>query len=155
MAFEEMYRYSAENLFTGMIDMNGDIYNAGTSRQRMKIGIDTKREEDLLSQMTEMQERLDQYYAKLVELGVIVPQKTPEEIAQEQATQQAMINQKLLEAISGLQAELGELKNERSGYSDEFRDEPVGQNSTGNRQKSAGSKGRNKSSPENDSGDTQ
>jgi len=118
MAYEESYaRYSAENVFTGMINESGDIYNAGYRGATSKVGIDNERENMLLKQISEMQEVIDNYFNKLVELGEIVPQKTPEEIAaeqlrlaQEQAEQQASINKQLLEAIGALNAEVKELK---------------------------------------------
>ena len=55
----------------------------------------------------ELQEMTDKYYDKLVELGVITPPKTAEEIAAEQ--QQAM--QDMLAIIKDLKTEVEELKN--------------------------------------------
>ena len=68
--------------------------------QKMVVGV-TQQTFDELKEMT------DKYYNKLVELGVIVPPKTPEQIQQEQ--QQAM--QDMLSVIRDLKAEVEELKN--------------------------------------------
>jgi hypothetical protein len=55
----------------------------------------------------ELKELTDQYYNKLVELGIIKPPKTAEEMAAEQ--QQAM--QDMLAIIKDLKTEVEELKN--------------------------------------------
>ena len=68
--------------------------------QKMVVGV-TQQTFDELKEMT------DKYYNKLVELGVIVPPKTPEQIQQEQ--QQAM--QDMLAIVRDLKAEVEELKN--------------------------------------------
>lgn len=118
----------ADNIFTAMIDEAGVIWEAGTGRKRQAVGIDAQKEQDYQSQISEMQGIIDNYYNKLVELGAIVPPKTPEQIAQDQAAQQSEINLKLLEAINSLQAELGELKNNgRIRHSNEPSDNTIGQ----------------------------
>lgn len=103
--------YDAQNIFTAMIDESGTIWEAGAGRKRQAVGIDAQKEQDYQAQIAEMQGVIDNYYNKLVELGAITPPKTPEQIAQEQAAQQSLINEKLLEAISGLQSELNSMKN--------------------------------------------
>lgn len=112
------------NVFTAVIDQDGIIYEAGTGRKRQVVGIDTQKEQEYIKTIAELRETLDNYYNKLVSLGVITPPKTPEEIAaeqlklaQEQAAQQAEINSKLLEAIGTLKAEIKEIKDH--GYSEE------------------------------------
>ncbi|KAK9679478.1 hypothetical protein QE152_g39977 [Popillia japonica] len=112
------------NVFTAVIDQDGIIYEAGPGRKRQIVGIDTQKEQDYIKTIAELRETLGNYYNKLVSLGVITPPKTPEEIAaeqlklaQEQAAQQAEINNKLLEAIGALKAEIKEMKEH--GYSDE------------------------------------
>ena len=69
-------------------------------QQKVVVGV-TQQTFDELKEMT------DKYYNKLVELGVIVPPKTPEQIQQEQ--QQAM--QDMLAIVKDLKAEVEELKN--------------------------------------------
>lgn len=69
-------------------------------QQKVVVGV-TQQTFDELKEMT------DKYYNKLVELGVIVPPKTPEQIQQEQ--QQAM--QDMLAIVRDLKAEVEELKN--------------------------------------------
>ena len=61
----------------------------------------------------ELKELADSYYNKLVELGAIVPPKTPEQIQQE--TMQVM--QGMLKQMQTLQQEMEVLKNERSNAS--------------------------------------
>lgn len=99
------------NIFTGMIDLNGDIYQASVGRNRQKIGIDIQKESELLKQIEEMQSVIDNYYDKLVELGEIIPVKSVEQIAMEQQAEQKEINLALLDAISSLQNEIKELKS--------------------------------------------
>ena len=103
----------AANIFTGMIDTDGTIYEAGTGRKRQKIGVDSQREEELVKQIAEMQEVLESYYNKLVELGEIVPPKTAEQIALEQAEQQREINLTLLDAIENLKNEVKALSGKK------------------------------------------
>lgn len=65
----------------------------------------------------ELKELADSYYNKLVELGAIVPPKTPEQIQQE--TMQVM--QGMLKQMQTLQQELEVLKNERSNASTDVK----------------------------------
>lgn len=65
----------------------------------------------------ELKELADNYYNKLVELGAIVPPKTPEQIQQE--TMQVM--QGMLKQMQTLQQELEVLKNERSNASTDVK----------------------------------
>jgi hypothetical protein len=133
-----------QNIFTAIIDQEGTIYAAGTGRQRQVVGIDTQKEQEYLNTISSMQETIDNYYNKLVELGVINPPKTPEQIALEQAAQQAEINAKLLDAINGLQMRMEELTNgnDRNGFAGSGN--TIGQNSESIGQKSAGSQKRNR-----------
>lgn len=147
MAYEESsyQKFSTDNLFTGMLDLDGTIYTANMRSNRTKIGIDTEREQELLNQINEQEEIIKNYYDKLVSLGVIEIPKTPEQIAQEQAEQQAIINQQLLEAIGALNAEIKELKgadaNGSSRNDFESGIKPSGENSTTDRAKSGSGKG--------------
>lgn len=85
------------NTFLASIDRDGNIIHE-SSNGRKKIGVDTQTAE-------EMQGVIDNYYNKLVELGVFVKEKTAEEIAQEQAE----INQVLLQEIRSLNSKVEEL----------------------------------------------
>lgn len=69
---------------------------------------------------SELKELADSYYTKLVELGAIVPPKTPEQIQQE--TMQVM--QGMLKQMQTMQQELEVLKNERSNVSTDVKPEP-------------------------------
>ena len=99
------------NIFTAMISEDGTIYQASTGRQRQAVGIDSQREQDYIKQIAEMQGVIDNYYTKLVELGAIIPQKTAEDIAREQAIEQAEINKGLMSAIQDLTAKVSELSS--------------------------------------------
>lgn len=65
----------------------------------------------------ELKELADSYYNKLVELGAIVPPKTPEQIQAE--TMQVM--QGMLKQMQTMQHELEVLKNERSNASTDVK----------------------------------
>src|SRR5919108_5441268 len=125
-----------QNIFTAIIDQEGTIYAAGTGRQRQVVGIDTQKEQEYLNTISSMQETIDNYYNKLVELGVINPPKTPEQIALEQAAQQAEINAKLLEAINGLHMRMEELTNGNDRNGSAGSGNTIGQNSESIGQKS-------------------
>ena len=120
-----MAEYGLARPFTAVIGTDGTIYEAGLGRDRSPVGIDAQREAELQSQISDMQSVLDEYYNKLVQLGEIVPVKSAEQIASEQAAAQAEINRELLEAIKDMKAELSSLKasenNESSKYSTECR----------------------------------
>lgn len=91
--------FSASNMLTCIID-NGDIYQTDYMGNRRLIG-KTQRSYEELEGTTK------QYYDKLVELGVIVPQKTAEEMMADM--QSTMLN--MTQIISALSAEVKELKN--------------------------------------------
>lgn len=145
--------YNTENTFVALIDQNGMIRDMSAGRRGEVIGVDYQKEDEYKRTIAEMQETLDNYYNKLVELGAIAVPKSPEQIAQEaaaeqlrlaqeQAAQQAEINQALLGAIESLNAEVKELKGngacrcsaksgtEQSG-SNSKSNGPVGKSSTG------------------------
>lgn len=155
------YGYSADNIFTAIINENGDIFEASTGRQRQKVGVDSQREQELLTQMTEMQSVIDNYYDKLIELGAIVPPKTPDqiaseqlEIAQEQSKQQAQINESLLTAIKDLQSEIRRFKDGNSRHGDESSNEPKRQDSADDRKVSGTGKGSNRTGKKDAPGDS-
>jgi len=107
-----------DNVFVGIIDNDGTIYQFANHRKGAVVGIDMHREKEMQGQIGEMQEIIENYYQKLIEVGVIVPEKTPAEIAQaaaeeqlEIARQQAEINTSLLDAVKTLQSEIQNLKN--------------------------------------------
>lgn len=143
-----MAGYFADNIFTAIIDEQGVIWEAGTGRKRQAVGIDAQKEQEYQAQISEMQGVIDNYYNRLVELGEINPPKSADQIAQEQAAQQAEINQALLEAISSLKSELGELRNGDSRNSNESSINPIQQDSQNNRKAPRGSKGSDKPGPE-------
>jgi len=111
--------------WVGITDLDGTIYAYNSGRKGQAIGVDLQREKELLSQIGDMQDVIENYYSKLVELGAIVPEKSPEQvakeaaeeqlrIAREQSEQQAIVNQALLDAVSSLKAEIAEIKKPSS-----------------------------------------
>ena len=90
--------FSASNMLSCIAD-GGDIYQVDYMGNRRLIG-------KTLSAYEELEGTTKQYYDKLVELGVITPQKTPEEMmADMQNTMMSMSK-----IISALSNEVKELK---------------------------------------------
>ena len=102
--------YEQARPFTAVINADGIIYEYGVGRQRTAVGIDLQKENEYVKQIAEMQEVIDNYYNKLIELGEIVPPKSVEQIALEQQAEQKEINLALLDAISNLQNEIKVMK---------------------------------------------
>lgn len=94
--------FSASNMLTCVVD-GADIYQADYMGNRRLIG-KTQAAYDELEGTTK------QYYDKLVELGVIVPQKSPEQMMADM--QGAMMD--MLKTISALSDEVKELKSHGS-----------------------------------------
>lgn len=92
--------------FMGCCD-GRNIYIINNFSQKTLVGV-TQQAYD------ELQGICQGYYDKLVELGVIKPPKTPEQLQAEQA--QAMAD--MLAVIKGLKQEVEELKNGRKEYSE-------------------------------------
>lgn len=106
-----------QNVFTGVIDDNGVIWDFVGGRKNVQVGIDAQKEKELLLEIDELKEITDNYYNKLVELGVITPPKTAEEIANEQINiiqtklnEQSEINSTLLDTLKKMNAEIASLK---------------------------------------------
>lgn len=78
----------------------------------------------------------EEYYNKLVELGAIIPPKTPEQIQAE--TMQMMSS--MLAEMKSMKQEMEELKNERRNSSTTIRNEPAEYTET-DRSMGAGSEG--------------
>lgn len=86
---------------TGMCTIeDGKIYELGLYGQRQQIGVTTQLYEELKS-------ICDNYYNKLVELKVIIPPKTPEEIQQETTAMMAA----MLEQMKQMQQRLEEVES--------------------------------------------
>ncbi len=81
-----------------------DIYQTDYAGNRQLIG-------KTVSAYTELEQTTAQYYEKLVELGVIVPPKSQEELMAEM--QKSMLEMSGI--IAGLSNELKELKNREPG----------------------------------------
>ncbi|MBQ8691298.1 MAG: hypothetical protein IJ516_05695 [Phascolarctobacterium sp.] len=97
--------------FIGYVDNEGTIYQFNTmTGARLPVGVTH-------SVYNELQGICDGYYDKLVELGVIKPQKTQEQIIEEQqaalAKQQEAMDE-MLSIMKDLKKEVEVLRNGRS-----------------------------------------
>lgn len=109
----------AQNYFTGMIDESGTIWDLAAGRKQTAIGIDNQRENEYKTTIADLQEVVDNYYNKLVELGVIQKQKTAEEIQQEIIDNQNNLLKDMMNSLAEVKNELKELKkNGDNGKSD-------------------------------------
>lgn len=90
--------FSASNMFACIVD-GADIYQADYTGSRQLIG-------KTLSAYNELEQTTTEYYNKLVELGVIVPPKSQEELMGEM--QKTMAD--MTGIIAALSAEVKELK---------------------------------------------
>ncbi|MCL2377810.1 MAG: hypothetical protein FWC77_01650 [Defluviitaleaceae bacterium] len=111
-----------QNTFVAEISKDGNIYNA---RSGALVGIDSEKAQEVESvfekEKTEMLEVIENYHSKLVELGVIVPEKSPAEIVQaameeqlalarQQAQQQSEINAEMLLMMKTMQDKMDTLE---------------------------------------------
>lgn len=92
------FGFSASNMLSCIVD-GGDIYQVDYMGNRQLIG-------KTLSTYEELEGTTKQYYDKLVELGVITPQKTPEEMMVDM--QNTMLS--MSQIIATLSDEVKELK---------------------------------------------
>lgn len=93
--------YSLNGQFVALCE-NGYIYQVNSfTGQKVQVGV-TQQTFDELQKIT------DGYYNKLVELGIIIPPKSNEEIIKEQQEMMA----KMYEAINKLTQKVEELENE-------------------------------------------
>lgn len=95
--------FSASSMFACVAD-GTDIYQTDYMGNRQLIG-------KTMSAYSELEQTTTEYYNKLVELGVIVPPKSQEELMAEM--QRSMLEMSGI--IAGLSNELKELKNRESG----------------------------------------
>lgn len=95
--------YSSSNMFLCTVD-GTDIYQTDYAGNRQMIG-------KVLSAYNELEQTTTEYYNKLVELGVIVPPKSQEELMAEM--QKSMLEMSGI--IAGLSNELKELKEREPG----------------------------------------
>ena len=95
---------------------DGIIYeiNPLYAGQKQRVGVTD-------SVYNELKSISEEYYNKLVELGAIVPPKTPEQIQAE--TMQMMSS--MLAEMKSMKIEMEELKNERRNSSAAIRNEPA------------------------------
>ena len=95
--------YSASNMLACVVD-GTDIYQTDYAGNRQLIG-------KTLSAYSELEQTTTEYYNKLVELGVIVPPKSQEELMAEM--QKSMLEMSGI--IAGLSNEVKELRSRESG----------------------------------------
>ena len=135
-----------QSYFTAIIARDGTIMTAGLGREQQKIGIDSQREAELLNEIQSLDARLKEYYERLVELGDIVPPKSAEQIAYEQAAEQAKINAALLETLEIMNKKIELLEGgiSNAGSSPVVSEKPVRKNSPKTRNAAGGSGKRDK-----------
>lgn len=103
--------------FSGTID-NDNIYSTDFYGNRQLIGVTQKKHQETV-------DLLNTYYNKLVELGIIEKEKTPEDIAKEQQQMmQAMMNE-----IQSMQKTIEAMKTTQSNNLDNTK---IEQNNGGN-----------------------
>lgn len=124
-----MQYYGKDNIFTASIGQDGVIYQEKSGGQ-VPVGAD-------MQTVQEMQATIDNYYEKLVEVGIIKKEKTAEEIAQEQLAQQQQINQTLMESQQSLMAMVKDL-NEKIGGLENGNTRDIKASSTSIKKKSNG-----------------
>lgn len=106
------------NFFGGTIE-GDNILSTDFYGNKQLIGVTTKKHQETV-------ELLNTYYNKLVEIGVIEKEKTPEDIAKEQQqVMQAMLAQMktMQEALNDLQQEKHSLKGEENEYKPNCKDD--------------------------------
>jgi len=112
-----------DNVFVSVIDTDGTIYQYNSGRKGAAVGVDRQREEELLKQIEDMSEVINRQMEKLIEHGIVEKPRSAEDIAREaaeeqlqiareQATKQAEINETLLKAVQSLTSEINTLKND-------------------------------------------
>lgn len=108
MAMEQfaLSGFSTSNMLACVVD-GTDIYQTDYIGNRQLIG-------KTMSAYNDLEQTTTQYYEKLVELGVIVPPKSQEELMAEM--QKSMLQ--MSDIIAGLSNELKELKNREPGQCD-------------------------------------
>ena len=112
--------YESQKIRTGTSGyctvVDGIIYeiNPLYTGQKQRVGVTD-------SVYNELKSISEEYYNKLVELGAIVPPKTPEQIQAE--TIQMMSS--MLAEMKSMKQEMEELKNERRNSSTTIRNEPT------------------------------
>lgn len=94
--------FSATNMLACVVD-GGDIYQTDYAGNRQMIG-------KTLSAYNELEQTTTEYYNKLVELGIIVPPKSQEELMAEM--QKSMLEMSGI--ITALSSEIKELKEHES-----------------------------------------
>jgi hypothetical protein len=132
----------SQNVFTGIIDDSGNIWDFVGGRKNAQIGIDLQKEQALQKDLVDLQEIVDNYYSKLVELGVITRPKSAEEIAQEQINliqnkldEQTAINLSLVDTLQKINEDLKEMRSGNGNYGHDNK-----QSSSSARKKSSGIK---------------
>ena len=124
------------NNFVAILDADGNIYQVERSGN-VHVGVDLQTIAELRNENQEQQEVIENYYNKLVELGVIELPKTAEQIALEVAekqlkiaeetalNQQQMINNQnsIIEKMMQKMENIEEKINKTGGEKNEFLNE--------------------------------
>lgn len=103
--------YSMSNMVPCILDGN-DIYQTDATGSRRPIG-------KSLAAYEELEETTKQYYDKLVELGVIIPEKTPQEMMAEMQGKMMEMQGTMLEVSKIISSLSNEVKELREGGSEQ------------------------------------
>lgn len=120
-----------DNLYTVVVESNGDIFEMAGYQKGKKLGIDIREEAKYIKALEEMQEPLDSYYNKLKEirqylidkyddkdmvkqLDPFAPVKSPEQIAKEAADLQTRLAQEAYQKQLKVSQEQSEIIKKQS-----------------------------------------
>lgn len=96
------YPYGYQKQYPTRVISGQDILELNGEQQQNLIGHTLSYCNELESALNEAVTRAESFHARLVELGDIIPPKTPEELLQEQAAAQQEVNATLLKTIQAL-----------------------------------------------------
>lgn len=115
------YPYGYQKQYPVRVISGQNILELGDSQQQTLIGYTTSCCNELEGALNEALSKAESYYAQLVEAGIIVPPKPPEDIMREQAEQQQAINETLLATIQKLSDKIDRMESEKEDNNAEPR----------------------------------
>lgn len=131
--------FNSEKLIMATLEEDGNITTMDNMRNKKQIGVQLQVYQNLVQESQEKDEIIEKYYNKLVELGAIVPQLTPEELqqqalqkqlklAEETAKKQAEMLVQNQELIMAMMSKIEKLDNKLGGVQNESVDKNGGAN---------------------------
>lgn len=107
------YPYGYQKQYPVRVISGQNILELGDGQQQTVIGHTTSYCNELEGALNEALSKAEGYYAQLVEAGLIVPPKPPEDIMREQAEQQRAINENILATIQKLSDKIDRMESEK------------------------------------------